>query len=119
MLVRGKHSIRVFVRRISVEIEHRMPFHNPLKLLRKLRPPLDGLVVDRTKEWPYQRLDNAIGANNLLPFLVMILLVPRVGRALLFIACRTTEPLKGSVHKALEHSALLSSRESCCLSAIY
>jgi hypothetical protein len=49
----------------------------------------------------------------------MILLVAGMGRALLFIARGTTEPSKGSVHKTIEHSALLSSREYCCLSVIY
>jgi hypothetical protein len=101
MPVRGKHFIGVSVRRISIEIEYRVPFHNPLNLLRKLRP------------------DNTVMADNPLPFLAMILFVAGEGRALLFIACRMTEPSKGSVHKALEHSALLSGREPCCLSTIY
>jgi hypothetical protein len=85
----------------------------------KRRPPPDRPVIDRAIPWPYHRPGNAVRADNPLPFLVMILLVAGVGRALLFIGCGTTKPPKGSVHKTLEHSALLSGRESCCLSAIY
>jgi len=53
MLVRGNHSIRVFVRRISIEIEYKMPFYNLLKLLKKLQPPPNRLIINRAKKWPY------------------------------------------------------------------
>jgi len=91
MLVRGRHFIRVFVRRISIEIEHKMPFYNLLKLLRKLQPPPKRVIINRAISRPCQQLDNAVGTNNTLPFLAVIFFVARVSRALLFIACRATE----------------------------
>jgi hypothetical protein len=118
MLIWSNHSIKVFIRRISVEIEHRMPFHNPLKPLCEAGPSPNGPVVDRTKEWSYQRPEDAICTNDAMPLLAMLLFGARVGRALLFIACGSTEPSKGSVHKALEQSAPLSSYESWWLLAI-
>jgi hypothetical protein len=118
MLIRGNHSTRVFIGRTSVEIEHRMHFRNPLKSLYEAGPSPNGLFVDRTKEWSYQRPEDAICTNDALPLLAMLLFVARVGRALLFIACGPTEPSKGSVHTALEQSAPLSSYESWWLLAI-
>jgi hypothetical protein len=56
-----------------------------------LRPPPDRLVIDRAIPWPYHRPDNAVRADNPLPFQTTILLVAGVGRALLFRARGTTE----------------------------